>query len=125
MIRVSRLRFEALVRRAVRGLPPEFRDRLDNVDIVVERRPSARRLRQGGTPPGYTLLGLYVGVPQTRRGSGYSYALPDRIIIFQEPIQRICRSEEELVQQVRATVVHEIAHHFGIDDERLHELGRD
>jgi predicted Zn-dependent protease with MMP-like domain len=125
VIRVSRIRFEALVRQAVRTLPPEFRDRLDNLDIVVERRPSPRRLHQGRVPPGHTLLGLYVGVPQTRRGLGYSYALPDRIIIFQEPIQRIVSSEEELVDQVRATVIHEIAHHFGIDDARLHELGRD
>ncbi len=124
MIRVSRLRFEALVRQAVRDLPPEFGERLDNLDIVVERRPSPRRLHQGRVRPGYTLLGLYLGVPQTHRGLGYSYALPDRIIIFQEPIQHIVSSEEELVEQVRATVIHEIAHHFGIDDERLHELGR-
>jgi predicted Zn-dependent protease with MMP-like domain len=124
VIRVSRLRFEALVRQAVRGLPPDFRYRLENLDIVVERRPSSRRLHQGRVPPGHTLLGLYLGVPQTHRGSGYSYALPDRIIIFQEPIQRIVSSEEELVEQVRATVIHEIAHHFGIDDARLHELGR-
>ncbi len=125
MIHVSRPRFESLVRRAVRGLPDEFRERLDNLDVVVERRPSSRRLHQGGAGRGYTLLGLYLGVPHTRRGSGYTYALPDRIIIFQEPIEQCCASEDELVEQVRATVVHEIAHHFGIDDERLAELGRE
>jgi predicted Zn-dependent protease with MMP-like domain len=124
VIHVSRLRFESLVRRAVRGLPREFGDRLANLDVVVERRPSMRRLRQAGVREGYTLLGLYVGIPQTQRGMGYTYALPDRIIIFQEPIEQRCQSEEELVEHVRATVIHEIAHHFGIDDARLHELGR-
>jgi predicted Zn-dependent protease with MMP-like domain len=125
VIHVSRPHFEGLVRRAINGLPPEFLDRLDNVDVVVERRPSPRRLRQGRLGRGYTLLGLYQGIPHTRRGMGYSYALPDRIIIFQEPIEQRCDSEEALVEQVRATVVHEIAHHFGIDDARLAELGRD
>lgn len=124
MIRVARPQFERLVRRAVLSLPPPFLDRLENLDITVERRPSTRALRRAGVPAGQTLLGLYLGVPHTRRGEGYSYALPDRIIIFQEPIERFCDSEEELIEQVRATVVHEIAHHFGIDDDRLQELGR-
>jgi predicted Zn-dependent protease with MMP-like domain len=123
VIHVPRTRFESLVRRAVRGLPDEFLEQLDNLDIVVERRPSPRRLQRSGVGRGQTLLGLYLGVPRTRRGLGYTYALPDRIIIFQEPIEQICRTEEELVEQVRATVVHEIAHHFGIDDARLTELG--
>jgi predicted Zn-dependent protease with MMP-like domain len=123
VIHVSRPQFERLVRRAVLGLPEMFLDRLENVDIVVERRPSDRRLRRAGVPPGHTLLGLYQGVPQTHRGLGYTYALPDRIFIFQEPIEAICSDEESLVRQVRVTVVHEIAHHFGIDDARLLELG--
>jgi predicted Zn-dependent protease with MMP-like domain len=123
VIHVSRSHFESLVRRAVRGLPPEFLNRLNNVDIVVERRPSARRLMQAHAGRHSLLLGLYHGVPQTRRGIGYTYALPDRIFIFQESIEQICDSEEQLVAQVRATVVHEIAHHFGIGDERLSELG--
>jgi predicted Zn-dependent protease with MMP-like domain len=125
VIRVTRSRFERLVRQAVRALPEVFLDRLENLDVVVERRPSPRRLHQGRTQPGFTLLGLYLGVPHISRGSAYTYALPDRIIIFQEPIEAICNTEDELVQQVRATVVHEIAHHFGIDDARLAELGRD
>jgi predicted Zn-dependent protease with MMP-like domain len=124
MMHVSRLRFESLVRRAVRSIPEEFRRRLDNLDIVVERRPVPSRLRQGRAGRGYTLLGLYVGVPHTSRGSGYTYALPDRILIFQEPIEAICNTEAELVEQVRRTVLHEIAHHFGIDDARLAELDR-
>jgi len=125
VIRVSRRLFERLVRRAVRDLPSPFRESLKNLDIVVERRPSARRLRDARVPHGHTLLGLYQGVPQTRRGDWYNFALPDRIIIFQEPIEERCNSVRELVAQVRATVIHEIAHHFGIDDARLAELGRD
>jgi predicted Zn-dependent protease with MMP-like domain len=124
VIQVSRSYFERLVRRAVLGLPRVFLDRLENVDIVVERRPSARQLRHARVRPGYTLLGLYQGVPSTQRGLGYTYALPDRIFIFQEPIEAICDSEDALVAQVQATVVHEIAHYFGIDDARLKELGR-
>lgn len=124
MTAVSRRHFERLVRRAVRGLPPRFRERLANVDITVERRPSRRQLRSTGVPPGHTLLGLYLGVPLTQRGESYSYVLPDRIIIFQEPIEERCQSDEELVVVVQRTVEHEIAHHFGIDDARLTELGR-
>ena len=120
---LTRAQFERLVRRAVLSLPPPFLERLDNLDIVVERRPSLRRLAAGRVRRGHTLLGLYQGVPHTHRGTGYTYALPDRIFIFQEPIERICRSEDELVDQVQKTVMHEIAHHFGIDDARLDELG--
>lgn len=125
MIKVSRRHFEHLVRRAVRDLPPPFLDRLENLDITVERRPSVRQLHGAGVPAGYTLLGLYQGVPHTQRGEGYSYALPDRIIIFQEPIESRCASDEDLVATVRRTVLHEIAHHFGIDDARLAELERE
>lgn len=125
MIKVSRRHFERLVRRAVRGLPPAFLGRLENLDITVERRPSTRQLRGAGVPEGHTLLGLYQGIPHTQRGEGYSYALPDRIIIFQEPIESRSQSDDDLVAEVRRTVLHEIAHHFGIDDARLAELERE
>jgi predicted Zn-dependent protease with MMP-like domain len=75
-------------------------------------------------PPGYTLLGLYSGTDLTRRGGWYNFALPDRIFVFQQPLEAIARSEEDLVERVRHTVLHEVAHHFGISDERLHELER-
>lgn len=120
---IPRPRFERLVLRALSGLPPAFRERLDNVDVIVERRPSAAHLRQGGVPSGNTLLGLYVGTPLPSRSEGYHMTLPDRILIFQEPIESICSNSRELVMQVRQTVVHELAHHFGIDDHRLNELG--
>jgi predicted Zn-dependent protease with MMP-like domain len=108
-------RFEEYARLALGELPPELRRRLSNVDIVVEQEP----------PPGSRLLGLYQGVPLTRRTSGYSGALPDKITLFRGPIERLYgRDEEVLRAQVRRVVLHELAHHFGIDDERLVELGR-
>ena len=122
MVRVSGERFDELVREAVESLPREFLDRLDNVDVTVEDEPSRQTLRDNGIGPGSTLFGLYQGVPLTHRHS-YGGALPDKITIYQGPLQRACRTEEELVQEVRDTVAHEIAHHFGIDDDRLDELG--
>ena len=122
---VARARFERLVLRALTGLPRAFRERLDNVDVIVERRPSQEHLRIAGVPRGDTLLGLYMGTPLPSRGGAYNMTLPDRILIFQEPIEAICSNSRELVAQVRQTVIHELAHHFGIDDERLDELGID
>lgn len=115
-------RFEELVRRALAGLPEEIAARMSNVDVEVQHQPSAAQLASAGVPEGHTLLGLYVGVPLTRRTHGYNLALPDRIIIFQRPLERIARSDGELVERVRDTVVHEVAHHFGISDQRLHEI---
>ena len=113
MVDVGRERFEELVSEALDGLPPELTRLMDNVAVFVEDNP----------PRGRSLLGLYQGIPLTRRDSGYTMALPDRITIFRGPILWISRSEDEVREQVRITVAHEIAHHFGIDDERLHELG--
>lgn len=122
MVRVSTERFEELVSQAMESLPERFLDHLDNVIVLVEREPTREQLAYHGLGPGETLLGLYEGVPMTERGS-YSPLMPDRITIFQRPIESHSRSEEELVEQVRDTVVHEVAHFFGIDDDRLHELG--
>ncbi|HEY8820042.1 MAG TPA: metallopeptidase family protein [Dehalococcoidia bacterium] len=121
---VSRRRFESLVRRALKDLPAEFAGRLENIDIVVRARANDDQLHAGKTQPRQTLLGLYVGTDLTRRGYGYNFALPDRIFIFQQPLERIARDEEHLTELVRHTVLHELAHHFGIDDDRLHEIGR-
>ncbi|BBL78467.1 hypothetical protein Rxycam_00048 [Rubrobacter xylanophilus DSM 9941] len=113
--------FHELVERALEGLPAELRELLDNVAIVVEDWPDySTPLVAGG--PEDTLYGLYEGVPLTERGAGYYGILPDRITIFRGPLERDF-PPEELEEQVRITVVHEIAHHFGIDDERLEELG--
>lgn len=124
-MRLPRRRFERLVARALDGLPPAFADRLANVEILIKRRPSPADLRAAGLPPGETLFGLYEGVPLTERTSDYGLVLPDRITLFQEPLEDACATEGELAEEVRRTVIHEIAHFFGIDDRRLHELGAD
>jgi predicted Zn-dependent protease with MMP-like domain len=117
-------RFDELVRQAISELPPNFAEAMSNVDIVVAERPTASDLRQAGVPRGSTLLGLYHGIPRTRRGEGYHLALPDKITLYRQPIEASCRTDADLVDAVRNTVLHEIAHHFGIDDDRLAELGR-
>jgi predicted Zn-dependent protease with MMP-like domain len=115
------LDFYELVERALEGLPPELAELVENVAIVVDDWP------EYSTPlapedPDDTLYGLYEGVPLTQRGASYSGILPDKITIFRGPLQRDF-PREELEEQIRITVVHEIAHHFGIDEERLEELG--
>jgi predicted Zn-dependent protease with MMP-like domain len=119
---MPRGRFLRLVRRALAGLPPPFRQRLSNIDIVIKRRPGPDDLREAGLSPGETLYGLYAGVPLTER-SEYGLVLPDKITIFQEPLERDFPDEAHLVEEVRKTVLHEIAHHFGISDEKLAEMG--
>ena len=113
MIEVTPAEFEDLVADALDGIPTELANLVDNLVILVEDDP----------PPGDLLLGLYEGVPLTQRGWFYAGALPDRITIYRNPILGIARSYDDVIREVRVTVVHEIAHHFGIDDERLHELG--
>jgi predicted Zn-dependent protease with MMP-like domain len=114
--------FETLVIEALDELPSAFLASLDNVEIVVEPEPSVDQLRRHAGP-GATLLGLYEGVPKTRRLSGYGLVSPDKITIFEGPIRRIAPDVESLKRLVQRTVIHEIAHHFGISDERLRELG--
>jgi predicted Zn-dependent protease with MMP-like domain len=105
--------FEELVGQALDTIPARLAAAMDNVVVVVEAEP----------PPGQALLGLYEGTPLTQRDGWYAGVLPDRITIFRGPILRSCRTYEEAVEQVRITVVHEVAHHFGIDDDELDELG--
>jgi predicted Zn-dependent protease with MMP-like domain len=114
---LRRARFARLVARALDGLPAEFRERMRNIEVVVEDEPTAEQLRGD-----HELLGLYEGVPLTDRGAGEPY-VPDRTSIFRGPIERMSASPRRQAAIVRDTVVHEIAHHFGISDERLHELG--
>jgi predicted Zn-dependent protease with MMP-like domain len=96
---------------------------LDNVDVVIETWPSRTQLDEAELEPGGTLLGLYEGVPLTARDGGYFLVPPDKITIFKGPIERMCRTRDEVATQVRVTVIHEIAHHFGIGEQRLDELG--
>jgi predicted Zn-dependent protease with MMP-like domain len=120
---LEKARFEELVAEAVGDLPEEFLDKLENVDVVVEDSPARSQLGRAGR--GMTLLGLYEGVPHTERTRGYNMILPDKITIFQKPIEAICRSEKEVVVEVRRVVQHEIAHHFGLDDNLLKDIEGD
>ncbi len=109
-----------MVLRAVSDLPEEFKNRLENVDVVVEKSPQANQLAR--LRHGETLLGLYEGVPQTRRSSHYGLVPPDKITIFQKPIEAIAGSDNEITTEIKKVVIHEIAHHFGISDARLRQL---
>jgi len=122
---MDRERFESLVATAVDGLPEEFREKLENVDVVVASEPTARQLTAVGLKRGETLLGLYEGVPLTRRGWHYGMVVPDKITIFQKPIEAKCRYDRIIVSEVQRVVRHEIAHHFGISDARLAQLEKD
>lgn len=117
---MTRERFEELVVKAIENLPEEFGSGLENVDVVVQDYPNRRQLSRVGR--GRMLLGLYEGVPQTKRTRGYGMVLPDRIIIFQKPIEDMCRSEVEVEAEIGRVVRHEIAHHFGMDDEELRRI---
>ena len=108
---------------ALDALPPAFLERLDNVEVVVEPYADQETLRLAGVPNPMQLLGFYHGVPLTERSHGYTLVLPDKISIYQQPIERMCRTPEAIRAQVRRTVLHELAHHFGISDDRLRELG--
>ena len=115
-------RFEWLVARAVEDLPEEFFAELENVDVVVEDLPSHSQVSRVGLKSNYTLLGLYEGVPQTRRGRHYGLVPPDKITIFQKPIEAICRDDSQITAEIQKVVKHEIAHHFGISDARLSQI---
>ena len=121
---MDRERFEWLVFKAVDELPDEFRERMDNIDIVVQDEPTSGQLAEAGLRRSETLLGLYEGVPLTWRSRSYSMVPPDKITIFQKPIETRCRGDTEIQREVQRVVKHEIAHHFGIGDARLNQLER-
>jgi predicted Zn-dependent protease with MMP-like domain len=114
--------FELLVDKALESLPPQFQQLLDNVAIFIEDRPSRSLLRELGMSANDTLLGLYEGVPQTERTSSYDLVTPDRITLFQRPIEDSCDTDAEAAEEIRRTILHEVGHHFGIDDNRLDEI---
>ena len=116
VIEVSPAHFEELVVEALEAVPTELARLVDNVVFVIEA---------DGPPEDPDLLGLYEGIALTERDATYAGALPDRITIYRNPTLRICETYEDVVEEVNITVVHEIAHHFGIDDDRLHDLGYD
>ncbi len=116
--------FADLAFAALDDLPDPVLAWLDNVEVVVEDWPSRAQLRSAGVPRGETLFGLYEGVPLTERTSDYGMVLPDKVTLFRGPILDACDTPAEVADEVRRTVIHELAHHFGIDDERLIALDK-
>lgn len=119
---MDRRRFIQLVEEALDSLPPEFAQALDNVAIMVEDHASREQLDDVELEDPYHLLGLYEGIPLTERPNGYAGALPDRITIFQQPIEAITANDAEIKEQVRQTVMHELGHYFGMDEDELHYI---
>ena len=113
--------FEELVREGIRDIPEKFLRKLDNVAIVIEDEPTPAKKKKLNIHSGWTLLGLYEGVSQTRRGANYNAVLPDKITIFQKPIEKEARDEKDLKEIVRNTVWHEIAHHFGMSETQVRQ----
>ncbi len=122
---MHRERFEQLVAQAVGDLPEEFLERLDNVDVVVEDRPSPAQIKDAHIGRNETLLGLYEGIPITERNSDYGLVPPDKITVFQKPVEAVAGTDDEIRREVQRVVKHEIAHHFGISDARLDQLERE
>ena len=118
-MRLSRLEFEQLVERALRRVPRPFRERLENLAVVVEDWADDATLREMGIEPPDTLYGLYRGVDLTRRDSGYGNVLPDTIHIYQGPIEEDCADPDEMADLIRDVVIHEVGHYFGLDDETM------
>src|SRR4030042_2643418 len=114
--------FEKTVEKALNDLPKEIFEKMENVAITIEKRPSPEQLRKSGIRAGNLLLGLYQGIPKTKYGRGFGNILPDKITIFQEPIEKLARSEDKIFGILKNTIFHEIAHHFGFDAKGIRIL---
>ncbi|HEY7541644.1 MAG TPA: metallopeptidase family protein [Methylomirabilota bacterium] len=119
---MNRRRFEALVEKAMRGLPRRFKEKIANIAVVVEDWADAETLADVGVEPPDTLYGLYRGIDLTHRDSGYGNVLPDTIHIYQRPIEEDCADEGEMEELVRDTVIHELGHYFGLDDDTMERI---
>jgi len=122
VMKLTRKEFEEAVVFALKRLPKFIKGKMENVDVVVERRASQEVLNEMGLRSPSELLGLYQGVPYDRRGFYYGNVLPDKITLFQIPIESICQTNEEVKEKIRKVVIHEVGHYFGLDDEKLREL---
>ena len=121
-MQMSDQQFHDMIARAIDELPRRYIDHLDNVAITYENGPTPEQLTKQGVREGDLLLGLYEGVPLTERGAGYNLVLPDKITIFKQPILQLSHDEVDFYQRVKHTLWHEIAHHYGLDHDRIHEL---
>ncbi len=119
MRKLEREEFEKIVEKGMKAIPEKFLRKLSNVAIVVEDEPTAGQKKKLNIHPNWTLFGLYEGVPKTKRGAGYFGVLPDKITIFQKPIENEAAGEKDIEEMVKNTVWHEIAHHFGMDEARV------
>jgi predicted Zn-dependent protease with MMP-like domain len=119
---MTRAAFQRLVARALDALPRKFRREMRNLAVVVEDAPSAALLAEMEIEPPDTLLGLYQGTPLTARGWDFGNTLPDRIVIFQEPIEEVCEDEDEIVGTIGETVIHEVGHYFGLSEEQIEAI---
>lgn len=124
-MKLSRRKFEVLVARALDEIPDEIAAQMSNVDVVIEAWPTDEQYARLGLAPDEWLFGLYEGTPLLDRGIVADPLLPDKITIFHGPLLEACQTEDQMAEEIRRTIVHEIAHHFGIDEERLRELGYD
>jgi len=122
-MKLSKKEFDKAVRKAIARIPEELRQHLDNILISVRKRPTREMMEQVDQPPDEPLLGLFEGFPLGERSVTSPPLFPDTIFLFQEPLEEICETPEELEEQIELTVVHEVAHFFGIEEERLAELG--
>lgn len=121
-MKLTRKEFEELAILALERLPKFIRNRMENVDVVIEDRASPDLLSEMGLRSPSDLLGLYQGIPLDQRGFYYGNVLPDKITLFQDPIESTCKTKEEIEEKVREVVIHEVGHYFGLDEERLEEL---
>jgi predicted Zn-dependent protease with MMP-like domain len=124
-MKLTQQEFEEAVVIALKRLPKFIKEKMENVDVVVESRASREVLNEMGLRSPFELLGLYQGVPLDRRGFYYGNVLPDKITLFQIPIESICETKEEIREKIREVVIHEVGHYFGLDDDRLRELERE
>lgn len=122
-IKINAKKFESLVVQALEALPAFFQERLQNIEVLIADRPTEEELAEAGVEPDELLMGLYQGIPLTERTGDYGLVLPDTITLYRESIAELCDTPEEVIAEVQQTVKHEIAHHFGISDDRLQELG--
>jgi predicted Zn-dependent protease with MMP-like domain len=121
-MKLTREEFEEAAVSALKRLPGFLKEKMENVDVVVEDWASREILSQMRLRSPYELLGLYQGIPLNKRGYYYGNVLPDKITLYQIPIESVCRSREEIIERVKEVVIHEVGHYFGLDDERLREL---
>ena len=123
-MKLTEKEFRELVEMALKGLPGSIRDRMENIDVAVENRAPQHLLTQLGLQSAYELLGLYQGVPFGRRGFYYGNVLPDKITLFKNPIESMCKTKKELEEKVKEVIIHEVGHYFGMSDEKLRKLER-